>query len=291
MKAPQRVCVNSRLLLICIGATCLWAAPTRADVLEPYDNMPGEPGNGAVMLYPTTWDYPTFHDDAVGDLDIDAAIFGAAIRAGVFLPKIANRYSWAALVSLPYLQLEAAGEDMQTGFGDPGLALALWPLSAPEQNLWLSLWLTTYFPWGNYDKLNPVTSPGTDVYTFAPGVELGWYPGQFLFDALLQYWYFTESDTLNETTSPFLELDLLFSCTIRDRWIASLQTNIKWDTDDLEVNGDPAPGTRGYVYGLGPKLSYMLNDNTMLSLTWLHDVEASNALEGDWVYGRIAWGF
>lgn len=29
----------------------------------------------------------------------------------------------------------------------------------------------------------------------------------------------------------------------------------------------------------------------MPSLTWLHDVDAENRLEGDWIYGRIAWGF
>jgi hypothetical protein len=29
----------------------------------------------------------------------------------------------------------------------------------------------------------------------------------------------------------------------------------------------------------------------MLSLTWQRDLDAENRLEGDWIYGRVAWGF
>ena len=48
--------------------------------------------------------------------------------------------------------------------------------------------------------------------------------------------------------------------------------------------------TRGHRYSLGPKLSYLLGD-VMFSLTWLHDIDARNMLEGDWIYGRVAFPF
>jgi hypothetical protein len=65
----------------------------------------------------------------------------------------------------------------------------------------------------------------------------------------------------------------------------------KWETEDLRIDGNRVPGTRGYVYSLGPKVSYFLRENIMLSPTWQHDLKAENRLEGDWVYARIAWGF
>ncbi len=108
---------------------------------------------------------------------------------------------------------------------------------------------------------------------------------------MFQYWHFTESESQDATRSPFLELDLLFSGTLAERWIGSLQMNGRWDTHDLDMHGGPIAGSRGHAYAIGPKLSYVLDANTMLSLTWLHDVEVSNQLEGDWIYGRIARGF
>jgi hypothetical protein len=243
------------------------------------------------MLYPAYWDYPNYRDEREGDIEVDGKIIGGALRGGVFFPEIAGKYSWAAVFSLPYLRLEADDSDTQTGLGDPGLGLAFWPYSNPEKNLFISTWWTTYFPWGKYDKDNPATSPGIDAYTFVPGLEVGWYPGKFLFDGLLQYWYFDESDKLKEKLPAFFELDLVFSYSVTDKFIASLHTNAKWETNDLEVDGDKVPDTKGYVYSLGPKFSYLLRDNVMLSITWLHDVKAENRLEGDWVYGRIVWGF
>ena len=67
--------------------------------------------------------------------------------------------------------------------------------------------------------------------------------------------------------------------------------NARWDTHDLDMHGGLIAGSCGHAYAIGPKLSYVLDANTMLSLTWLHDVEVSNQLEGDWIYGRIARGF
>ena len=274
-----------------MAVTSILGATAFGDVLEPYDNMPGEEWQGAVMLYPAYWDYPTFRDENLGDVDVDASIAGGALRAGVFFPKIADKYSWGVLGSLPYFRIKADGSETQTGVGDPGLALAFWPYSNPDNNLYLSLWWTTYFPLGKYDKDNPATSPGIDAYTLVPGFEVGWYPGKFLFDALLQYWYFTESGHLNEQLAPYVELDLLFSYSLTDKFIVGLHTNAKWDTDEFKVNGDAVPDTRGYVYALGPNANYFLRENIMLSITWLHDVSAKNRLEGDWIYGRIVWGF
>jgi len=278
-------------LLAFMAVTSILGATAFGDVLEPYDNLPGEAWNGAVILYPAYWDYPTFRDENLGDVDVNATIAGGALRAAVFFPKIADKYSWGLLASLPYLRLEADGQDTQTGLGDPGLGLAFWPYSNPKKNFFLSLWWTTYFPLGKYDENNPGTSPGIDAYTFVPAFEVGWYPGKFLFDGVLQYWYFTESDKLNEKLSPFVELDMVFSYSVTDKFIASLQTNAKWDTDDFKVDGVSVSDTQGYVYALGPKFSYLVGDNIMLSITWLHDVDAENRLQGDWIYGRIAWGF
>jgi hypothetical protein len=262
-----------------------------ADVLEPYDGIPGEPGSGALTLFPAYWRYPIYADRALGDIRVDGSIAGAALKGGYFFPKLGGRFSWGAIFSIPFLESAADGAATVTGFGDPGLGIAFWPYEDTERNLYLSIWWVSYFPLGDYDERNPDTSPGMDALTHVPAFEVGWYPGRFLFDGLLQYWHFDESDKLRVDNEDYVELDLVLSWSVTEKFVPSLHANAKWETEDQTIGGSRITGTRGHVYSLGPKLSYLPRDDVMVSLTWQHDLDAQNRLRGDWVYLRIAWAF
>ena len=272
-------------LLLALGETA------NSDVLEPFDGIAGEPRSGALAFFPASWDYPIYADRKFGDVDVDGRITGAALKGGYFFPKLGDRYSWGAIFSIPFFEIAADGSSTTTGFADPGLGVAFWPYEDAEQALYLSLWWVTYFPIGKYDEKNPDTSPGIDAFTHVPAFEVGWYPGRFIFDGLVQYWYFGESDKLRIDNEDYVELDLVFSWSVTEKFIPSVHATAKWETEDRSIDGSRVPGTRGYVYSLGPKVSYFLRENIMLSLTWQHDLKAENRLEGDWVYARIAWGF
>ena len=216
---------------------------------------------------------------------------GSRSKGGYFPGKIAGKYSWAAIFALPYLSLDAAEVESNTGLGDPGLGLAFWPYANEELGLHVSLWMTTYFPLGAYKQGVPETSPGIDAFTYLPSLEVGWYRGRFAFDGILEYWIYTESDKLKIDLEDALEMDLVFTYSATDNFLVSLHANVWQETEDLKENGVAIPDTKGYRYGLGPKLSYIISENTMLNLTWVHDLDAKNQLEGDWIYARIARGF
>ena len=181
-----------RLFALFLAVGCV----AHGDVLEPFDGIAGEPGSGALAFFPAIWDYPIYADRQKGDVPLDAQIAGAALKGGYFFPKLADKFSWGAIFSIPY------------------------------------------------------------------------------FD-----------------TEDYLELDLVFSYATSERFILSAHATARWETEDLRVDGAREPNTRGHVYSLGPKGSYLLRENVMLSLTWQHDLDAENRLEGDWIYGRVAWGF
>lgn len=121
-------------------------------------------------------------------------------------------------------------------------------------------------------------------------MELGFYRERFSIDAVLQYWIYTESDQLKIDLEDAFEFDASLNTHPHPRFIPSLHVNAYVETDDLRVDGVRQANTRGYRFGLGPKLSYLAGD-MMFSLTWVHDLEAENMLKGDWVYGRIAIPF
>lgn len=261
-----------------------------ADVLEPYDGIPGDPWGGGLLLYPAYWRYPIYKDAKTGDVKVNASIRGAAVKGGLFLPKIAGKYDWGLSVSLPYLQIEGDGLKKQAGTGDPGFGFAIWPYADSQRNIYVSLWWITYFPWGTYDDVSPESSPGIDAYTHVPSIELGVYGDRVSLDAVLQYWNYTESDKLKIELEDAVELDAVISAPLSERFIASLHVNAYMELADMRIDSVDQRNTRGHRYALGPKLSYFVGD-VMFSLTWLHDIDARNMLEGDWIYGRVAFPF
>ena len=280
----------ARVLGAALLVTRLATPAAHADVLEPYDGIPGDPWGGGLLLYPAYWRYPTYKDAETGNVKVDASIRAAAVKGGLFLPKVAGKYDWGLSFSLPYLNIDGDGLKKQAGTGDPGFGAAIWPYADTQRNIYLSLWWITYFPWGDYDAASPASSPGIDAYTHVPSIELGVYGDRFSLDAVLQYWNRTESDKLRIELEDAIELDAVLSWNLSKGIIASLHVNAYAELGDMRIDGAEQRNTRGHRYALGPKLSYLLGD-VMFSLTWLHDVDVKNMLQGDWIYGRVAFPF
>ena len=283
--------INYIPIILAMALSFIIHSSVCADVLEPYDGMPLAPWSGALALYPTLMKYPDYEDENYGDIEIDMTISGAALKGQYNFPKIADKFSWAALFVLPYYNVEADDLKSQSGLGDPGLGIAFWPYEDGEKGIYHSLWFTAYFPWGEYDEESPDTSPGIDAYTFVYSYEFGWYHDKFAFDGMLQYWQYLESDELKIDKQDAVEADMLLTYTLENGLMPGFQASLWWDTEDLKIADEKIPDTQGYRFAGGPKISYMVDERWMLSLSWLHDFSAENHVKGDWIYGRILYTF
>lgn len=121
-------------------------------------------------------------------------------------------------------------------------------------------------------------------------LAFGWYPGPWSFDACLNYWQ-KDEDTAGDDVSDAVELEGVVAYAVTEKLRIGVQAAWWKDFDDIESGGDRLPGTQGENVKLGLNLGYMLQDNLMVNLRYMHDVKSEAYTKGSWTYLRLTYIF
>lgn len=285
-----RVVQRSLIFVFILSLTGLITFSTAsADVLDPFDNSPSPEGTFGLGTYVFYQDLPTYEDETVGDIDIDVKVSGFILRPIWFGPKLAGKYSWGLNAIIPLLNVDAAGLDSQSGLGDIAISPFIFLIENGPFNL--SFWEFIYAPTGKYDENNPDTSPGLDTWQFQSQLAIGYYPSKFGLDWTLNYWSRLESDELNIDYQDAVETDLILHYTFDNHLTLGAIGSFWWDVDELEVDGQEIPDTKGHRYAAGLNIMYPFAENLILSGRWTTDFDVENHTEGDWFYLRAVFLF
>ena len=260
-----------------------------ADILDAFDNAPSPAGTFLIGTYVSYQNLPTYVDEVAGDIDIDVKIPAFLIRPLWFGPKLADKYSWGLNAIIPVANVDAAGQESQTGLGD--IVLSPFIFLVENKSFNLSFWEFVYTPTGKFDENNPDTSPGLDTWQFQSQLAVGYYPSKFGLDWTLNYWLRLESDTLKVDLQDAIETDLILHYTFANKLTFGVVGSFWWDVDGLKVDGQEVPNTKGHRYATGVNLLYPFAENVILSARWTTDIDVENHTKGDWVYLRAVFLF
>jgi len=233
-----------RLLTTCVivwVGLCL-LAPNRlnAQDVQPKVYTPAPVGvNVIVLAYAFSTGEVLFDktipiDNTTGDMhSITAAysrsigVLGMAGRADIALPFVSG--DWEGDVE------KTARAASRTGFGDPVLRLALFPVGAPamtkkqfagfQHKTVVGATLRLTLPLGQYDP-NKLTNLGSNRWTVSPQVGISHSSGSLSFEANAGVWFFTDNSEFLGTST--LSQDPLFTFQVhasyhfrREFWLAA----------------------------------------------------------------------
>ncbi len=151
----------ARWLGMALGLAAL-AGPARAIDLLPFDYVPAPAGTTALLGYYLYGDRGRF----------DSSGFGKVPNSGVETHIAAARLThWNEIAGVPVAaqlilpwgdfrngRIGGAALNEPTGFFDPTLTLAFWPLSQPEERRWIAVANYLSFPLGEYHPGDPLNT-------------------------------------------------------------------------------------------------------------------------------------
>lgn len=148
--------MRSRLRLLMQAAILAILAPSAQAIdLLPFDYVPAPPGTSALLGYYLYGERNRF-DTASG-----ASVPGSGLDTHVFAARLTH---WEAVAGVPVAaqliipygvfengRIGAARLNEPSGFFDPTLTLAFWPLSQPDERRWLAVANYLTVPVGEHD--------------------------------------------------------------------------------------------------------------------------------------------
>jgi len=268
--------------IVCVFIFILISTTTWADVLDPLDNSSAPVGTKVLVSYfgyqhLPEYEYPNGNTD---DFGVDVAY--AAIRPVYFAGKVFGR-TWGVNAIIPFQSISTDGKDTVDGLGDLVVGPFIFLYENPVDQVFLSFWEFAYTPTGSDEVSN-------DSWWFQHQLAFGWYPGPWSFDACLNYWQ-KDKDTAGNDVSDAVELEGVVAYAVTEKLRIGVQAAWWKDFDDIESGGDSLPGTQGENVKLGLNLGYMLQDNLMVNLRYMHDVKSEAYTKGSWTYLRLTYIF
>ncbi len=277
---------NCILAAMLAAALCACPATARAGALDPFDNAPQPAGTLQLNLYLIQENYP---DYLAGSRAYDMGYKRGRLllRPVWYGPKLGGKLSWGFHGEMTYARISARGARSQSGLGD--LVLGGFVYLYQHAGLNLSLWEYLGIPSGKFDRNQPETSPGGDMWRFEHQLALGWYRGPWGLDCNLAYAQYQESDKLRMLYSDAVVGDLALHYTINQALTVGLVGGAYVEMDDFRLGGRRIPDTRGYSYYGGLGLMYRLGDGLALSARYARDLDVENSARGDRFYFRLQW--
>lgn len=264
----------SVVLLLTIGSMA------NADVLDPLDNAPAPVGTKVLASYFAYQHLPEYEDQDGNTVDIGVDVTYAAFRPVYFAGKVLGK-TWGVNGVIPFFHIGTDGEDNADGVGDLVVGPFLFLHENPKEQFFLSFWEFAYTPTGHSDVSN-------DSWWFQHQLALGWYPGPWSLDVCLNYWQ-RDEDSAGDDLPDAFEAEAVLGYAVTDKFRFGVQAAWWKDFDDIESSGVSLDGTEGENLKLGFNLGYMLQENLMINLRYMHDVESEAFTKGSWTYLRIVY--
>lgn len=181
-----------------------------------------------------------------------------------------------------FLGLTSAGA---SGLGD----VTLTPIGIgwQTQSLSVAVYENINLPIGEFNAIRPV-SLSLNYWAFDTNFALTWTDSKekLEIDFNLGFTINTTNSATDYRSGNALHLDYTLGYAASESWSVAL-VGYLYD----QVTGDSGSGARlgpfkGRAYGLGPALTHSFGQRTPVGLTakWLHDLDTTNRLEGDYVY-------
>ncbi len=270
------MCLTGLLIFMIISTT------TWADVLDPLDNSSAPVGTKVLVSYFGYQHLPEYEDQNGTTVDIGVDVAYAAIRPVYFAGKVFGK-TWGVNAVIPFQSISTDGEDTVDGIGDLVVGPFIFLYENPVDQVFLSFWEFAYTPTGSDEVSN-------DSWWFQHQLAFGWYPGPWSFDACLNYWQ-KDEDTAGNDVSDAVELEGVVAYALTEKLRIGVQAAWWKDFDDIESGGVSLPGTQGENVKLGLNLGYMLQENLMVNLRYMHDVKSEAYTKGSWTYLRLTYIF
>ncbi|WP_321491888.1 transporter [uncultured Desulfobacter sp.] len=272
----QLMCITGMLISIIICTTA-WA-----DVLDPLDNSSAPVGTKVLVSYFGYQHLPEYENENGTTVDIGTDVTYAAIRPVYFAGKVFGK-TWGVNAVIQVLSTAVDGGDTADGLGDLVVGPFIFLYENFEDQVFLSFWEFAYTPTGADEVSN-------DSWWFQHQLAFGWYPGPWSFDACLNYWQ-KDEDAAGDDVSDAVEVEAAVAYAVTKKLRVGVQAAWWKDFDDIESGGVSLPGTQGENLKLGLNLGYMLQENLMVNLRYMHDVESKAFTKGSWTYLRLSYVF
>jgi hypothetical protein len=278
--------------------------------------FPGSYGTVAVAIPPTEgWTYLNYNlfyaaeaEQAVlqGRLNVDldtSAYFNMSSGIYVFEePVLGGRFAMGATLPIGYAALDSqsvgptgtmAVDDSETGLGD----MLLLPASLfwNDGNWNFNLYELIVAPTGKYD-VNDNVNIGRNYWSFDTVfavTNLDMTTGRD-FSLVAGYMINTENDATDYKTGHELHVDAMFNQFVSEAFALGLHGYFY-----QQVTGDSGSGAilgdfKGQSYGIGPSFLWIPKSgggNFSVTGTWLHDLHATDRMEGDYAVVTLTWQF
>lgn len=267
-------------ILLCTVLFLSISSMAQADVLDPLDNASAPVGTKVLASYFGYQHMPEYEDQNGNTVDIGVNVAYAAFRPVYFAGKVFGK-TWGVNGVIPFVHVGTDGADNADGVGDLVVGPFLFLYENPDDQFFLSFWEFAYTPTGHSDVSN-------ESWWFQHQLALGWYPGPWSLDVCLNYWQKDEDSAGNDLSDAF-EAEAVLGYAITDKLRFGVQTAWWKDFDDIESGGVNLDGTQGENLKLGFNLGYMLQENLMINLRYMHDVESDAFTKGSWTYLRFVY--
>ncbi len=278
--------------------------------------FPGSYGTVAVATPPTVgWTYLNYNlfyaadaERAVlqgrvnTDLDTSAYFNMSSAIYAFEEPVLGGRFAMGATLPLGYADLESqlvgptgtmAVDDSATGLGDVLLLPAAFYWN--DSNWYFNLYGLIVAPTGEYD-VNDNVNIGRNYWSFDTVfamTNLNMKTGRD-FSLVAGYMINTKNDDTDYKTGNELHVDAMFNQFLSETFALGLHGYYY-----QQVTGDSGSGAvlgdfEGESYGIGPSFLWTpKSDGGKFSITgtWLHDLHATNRLEGDYAVVTLVWQF
>jgi len=309
---------SNRTLAIALTMLIVSLAVPRAFAAEGASSnyFPGAYGDFAVATAPNPgWTYANYNLFYAADvdrtvlqgrvnvaLDTYAYINMSALIYAFDEPVLGGRFAVGGFLPLGYAALEAnlvgqiatvSVDDSETALGDISLLPASFYWN--NGNWHFNLYELIVTPTGQYDVDNNVNL-GRNYWGFDTVfavTNLNMENGRE-YSLVAGYIINTENEDTNYNTGNELHVDAMFNQFLSETFAVGLHgyyyTQVEGDSGSGAILGD----FKGESYGIGPSFLWIPawgGGRFSVMGTWLHDLDATNRLESDYVHVTLAWQF
>lgn len=274
--------------------------------------FPGTYGDFAVAIAPEPgWIYANYN--LFYSADADAAVLQGRVNtgldtfayinmsAGLFAfdkPVLGGRFAVGLFVPLGYVELESelvgplvsvAVDASETALGD----IALLPASFYwNKNNWhFNLYELVITPTGDYDVDNDLNL-GRNYWSFDTVfalTHLNMQRGRE-YSLVTGLMINTENDDTDYETGNELHVDAMFNLFFSETFALGFHGYYHDQVEGDSGNGAILGGFEGKSYGVGPSLLWIpRSGKPSVSVSWLHDLDATNKLESDYAVITMGW--
>ncbi len=303
--------LTTSLLALIVAAA--WGAFSPSTVLAQGSNyFPGSYATFGVALAPNPGfvlqDWPLIFSGSVdrdvrgGEVNLGVDEFAAYnLFAGLYTfdtTVLGGRFAVGGWLPIGYVNVKATRVDAQGGsrdvdqsefgIGDMGLIPAnlFWSAGSFSFNVYE----VVYVPTGEYDATRSANI-GLNMWTFDTSLATTYLNAKSSTEvsAVAGVMVNTKNTATQYREGSEFHLDYVINQYLSDHWAIGLQgyyyNQFTADTGSGALLG----AFQGEAVGLGPALLWMVNQDISLSAKWIHDLDATNRVQSDWITVAFAW--